>query len=31
VLSHEEMVNIRVDFGFGNDDSGFFLSLGEAF
>lgn len=31
VLSHEEMVNIRVDVGFGNDDSAFFLSLGEAF
>jgi hypothetical protein len=26
-----EMVNIRVDFGWGNGDSGFFLSLGEAF
>jgi len=30
-LSEEEKVNIRVDFGFGNDDGGFYLSLGEAF
>lgn len=26
-----EKVNIRLDFGWGNGDSGFFLSLGEAF
>ena len=30
-FSRDERVNIRMDFGFGNDDSGFFLSLGEAF
>jgi hypothetical protein len=26
-----EKVNIRIDYGWGNGDSGFFLSLGEAF
>jgi outer membrane translocation and assembly module TamA len=26
-----EKVNVRLDFGWGNGDSGFFLSLGEAF
>ncbi|MBE0565950.1 MAG: BamA/TamA family outer membrane protein [Krumholzibacteria bacterium] len=30
-VSPEEKVNIRMDFGFGKDDSGFFLSLGEVF
>jgi hypothetical protein len=27
----EEMLKIRLDFGWGNGDSGFYLSLGEAF
>ncbi len=31
MLDQKERVNLRVDFGFGNGDSGFFLSLGEAF
>jgi len=31
VLVPAEQVNLRVDFGFGHGDSGFFLSLGEAF
>jgi hypothetical protein len=30
-LNRDEQVKIRIDFGFGNDDGGFFLSLGEAF
>jgi hypothetical protein len=30
-LDDRERVNVRLDFGFGNGDSGFFLSLGEAF
>ncbi len=31
VRAETEMVNIRIDFGWGNGGSGFFLSLGEAF
>ncbi len=31
MLDPRERLNIRMDFGFGNGDSGFFLSLGEAF
>lgn len=31
MMDQTERVNVRVDFGFGNGDSGFFLSLGEAF
>ncbi len=31
MLDPVERVNIRVDIGFGNGDSGFYLSLGEAF
>ncbi len=31
MLDDKERVNLRIDFGFGNGDSGFFLSLGEAF
>ncbi len=31
MLDPNERVNIRIDFGFGNGDSGFYLSLGEAF
>ena len=31
MLDPKERVNIRLDFGFGNGDSGFYLSLGEAF
>ncbi len=31
MLDPEERVNIRVDFGFGQGDPGFYLSLGEAF
>jgi outer membrane protein assembly factor BamA len=31
MLDQKERVNLRVDIGFGNGDSGFFLSLGEAF
>jgi len=31
LLSPEEGVNIRMDYGLGNDDGGFYLSLGEAF
>ncbi len=31
MLDQRERVNVRADFGFGNGDSGFFLSLGEAF
>ena len=27
----EEMLKVRLDFGWGNGDSGFYLSLGEAF
>lgn len=30
-VSPQEKVNIRMDFGFGKDDGGFFLSLGEVF
>jgi outer membrane protein assembly factor BamA len=31
MVDEKERVNIRIDYGFGNGDSGFFLSLGEAF
>lgn len=31
MLAEKEKVNVRADLGFGNGDSGFFLSLGEAF
>lgn len=31
MLEPKERLNIRMDFGFGNGDSGFYLSLGEAF
>lgn len=31
MLDDKERVNLRMDFGFGNGDSAFFLSLGEAF
>ncbi len=31
LLDAQERVNVRLDFGFGNGDSGFYLSLGEAF
>ena len=31
LVNTEEKVNVRMDFGFGKDDSGFYLSLGEAF
>jgi hypothetical protein len=31
LLDERERVNVRVDLGFGNGDSGFYLSLGEAF
>lgn len=31
MVSEQEKVNVRMDFGFGKDDSGFYLSLGEAF
>jgi len=31
LLDPEEKVNLRLDYGFGNGDSGFYLSLGEAF
>jgi hypothetical protein len=31
LVDQREKVNVRVDVGFGNGDSGFFLSLGEAF
>ncbi len=31
MLDPKERVNIRMDIGFGNGDSGFYLSLGEAF
>ncbi len=31
LLDENERINIRLDFGFGNGDSGFYLSLGEAF
>ncbi|HPF69968.1 MAG TPA: BamA/TamA family outer membrane protein [Candidatus Krumholzibacteria bacterium] len=31
MVNPAEKVNIRMDFGFGNGDSGFYLSLGEAF
>ncbi len=31
MINPEEQVNLRMDFGFGNGDSGFYLSLGEAF
>jgi len=31
MVDSRERVNLRVDFGFGNDDSGFYISLGEAF
>jgi outer membrane protein assembly factor BamA len=31
LLNPEQGVNIRLDYGLGNDDSGFYLSLGEAF
>jgi len=31
MLDDKERVNLRMDFGFGNGDTGFFLSLGEAF
>ncbi len=31
MLDAKEKVNVRLDFGFGNGDSGFYLSLGEAF
>ena len=30
-ISDEEKVNLRMDMGFGKDDGGFYLSLGEAF
>lgn len=30
-INQEEQVKIRLDMGFGNGDSGFYLSLGEAF
>lgn len=30
-LDQEENVKVRVDFGWGNGDTGFYLSLGEAF
>jgi outer membrane protein assembly factor BamA len=30
-VNDDEQVKIRMDFGFGNDDSGFYLSIGEAF
>ncbi len=31
LINRGEKVNVRMDFGFGKDDSGFYLSLGEAF
>jgi len=31
LLDEQERVNLRVDLGWGNGDSGFYLSLGEAF
>ena len=31
LVDERERVNVRVDFGWGNGDSGFYLSLGEAF
>ena len=31
LINPAEKVNVRMDFGFGKDDSGFYLSLGEAF
>lgn len=31
MLDSNERINIRADFGFGNGDSGFYLSFGEAF
>ncbi len=31
MLDPKERINIRADFGFGNADSGFYLSFGEAF
>jgi outer membrane protein assembly factor BamA len=31
LVDRRERVNVRADFGLGNGDSGFFLSLGEAF
>lgn len=31
LLDPKERVNIRLDFGLGNGDTGFFMSLGEAF
>ncbi len=31
MLDEKERVNLRMDFGFGNGDSGFYLSPGEAF
>jgi len=31
MLDQKERLNLRLDFGFGNGDSGFYLSLGEAF
>lgn len=30
-INEQEQVKIRIDMGFGNGDSGFYLSLGEAF